>query len=249
MANLSADRLNFTRSGHETRSFSAPMKAAAVCYQGGMVFATGGYAHGGSPVAGDSYLGQAEVSVDNTSGSNGSQSVQLRRGSSKWDNAGANAITQANLGQLAYAASDHEVATTGVIAVGIIDEIDSDGGIWVFDGHTSQGAGLYEDVVLAASPGPTLSAVAAVHFVETTGTVAGVLPDGSYVGQQTTIVQSVAATSPVGTITGHFETLAGVAEGTLNLGTAVGAIVTLVWTGAKYRQASALGGTASSFST
>lgn len=244
MSNLSADRLPDTRSQHETRSYSVQMKAAAVCYEGSMVFGTGGYAHGGTPLAGDTYLGQAEVSVDNTAGSNGSQTVQVRRGAAKWDNAGTNAVAQANVGQTAYASSDHEVATVGVVGIGTIDEIDSDGGIWVFDGESHQGASGYSDTVLAASPGPTLpeaTGPVSTYVVETTGTVAGALPDGIYPGQIANIAQSIAASTPVGTLTGHFETLAGVAEGTLNLSTTVQFIGAFVWTGTKWRVAGALG--------
>jgi predicted RecA/RadA family phage recombinase len=110
------------------------------------------------------------------------------------------------------------------------------------------GTGGVQDIVLTASPGVTTDGTSATLYVETTGTVTGVVPNGSYVGQPLTIVQSVAASTPVGTLTGLFATQANVAHGTLNLGTAVGMIFRGVWNGSAYRQTDALGGTGSSLS-
>jgi len=65
-------------------------------------------------------------------------------------------------------------------------------------------------------------------------------------GQLKRIVQSVAASTPVGTITGAFKTLAGAAATTLTLGTAVATIADFVWDGAAWRATSAITGTSSS---
>ena len=256
MANLTADRLTETRSGHETRSFSVPMKASAKCYQGGLVFLTGGYAHGGSPVAGDVCMGIAEVTVDNTSGSNASAYVPIRRGSAKMDNAGSSAVAQANVGEIVLAASDHEVTTSNAaaVSVGAMDELDADGGVWVFVGASVPLAATvagYSDTVLTTSPGPTLPVAVGdvtTYDVETTATVAAVLPNGTSAGQQIEIYQSIAASTPVGTITGAFANNLNVAKTTLALGTAVGLIFKGVWTGSAWRQRDALGGTGASLS-
>lgn len=106
------------------------------------------------------------------------------------------------------------------------------------------GTGI-DDVVLNAN---SISNKTNVSYVQVTGTKAGTLADGIYAGQEKRVVQSVATGTPVGTITGNFMTLAGVAAGTLALGTAVGTIVDFVWNGTKWRQSSALGGTASTLS-
>ncbi len=256
MANLGADRLTETRSGHETRSFSVPMKGSAKCYQGGLVFTTAGYAHGGSPVAGDVCMGIAEVTVDNTSGSNGTLMVPVRRGVAKMDNAGSNAVAQANVGEIVFAASDHEVTTSNgaAVSVGAMDELDADGGVWVFVGQAVPVVAAlagYSDTVLTASPGPTLPVATGpvtTYDVETTGTVAGVLPNGTAAGQQIEIYQSIATGSPVGTITGALANNLNVSKATLALGTAVGLIFKGVWTGTAWRQRDALGGSGSGLS-
>jgi hypothetical protein len=103
----------------------------------------------------------------------------------------------------------------------------------------------FDDIVLGTT---APSNITAVTYVQTTGTKTGVLANGVYVGQPKRIIQSVAASSPVGTITGTFLTLAGAAATTLALGTAVAVIADFVWTGAAWRLDSALGGTGSSLS-
>jgi hypothetical protein len=103
----------------------------------------------------------------------------------------------------------------------------------------------FDDIVLGTT---APSALTEVTFVQTTGTKTGVLPDGKYVGQKKRFVQSVAASTPVGTVTGTFLTLAGAAATTLALGTAVAAIADFIWTGVGWRLDSAIGGTASGLS-
>jgi len=92
------------------------------------------------------------------------------------------------------------------------------------------------------------SNAADVIYVSTTATVTGALGNGLRTGQQIAIVQAVAASTPVGTITGAFADQVGTAKTTLALGTAVGFIFRGIWTGTKWRQVDALGGTASGLS-
>ena len=92
------------------------------------------------------------------------------------------------------------------------------------------------------------SHLARVLFVSTTGTATGALAAGFYAGQMISVVQSVAASTPVGTITGAFANQAGAAKTTLALGTAVAFIGEFCWNGAAWQQVSALGGTGSGLS-
>lgn len=118
-------------------------------------------------------------------------------------------------------------------------------GAGVLVGATTNPTGGYQDAVLGTD---VPSHLARTIFVETTGTATGALGAGFYAGQMLDITQSVAASTPVGTITGAFETLTGTAAGTLGLGTTTGHIATFCWTGTKWRLVSALGGTGSTLS-
>lgn len=109
-------------------------------------------------------------------------------------------------------------------------------------GYVGAGTGV-DDIVLGTTAPSNLTAMT---FAQTTGTKTGVLGAGVYAGQTKDIVQSVAASTPVGTITGTFKTWAGAGATTLALGTAVGFIAKVVWDGAAWRQVSAIGGTGSS---
>ena len=111
-------------------------------------------------------------------------------------------------------------------------------------GTTATG-GVQADFVLGTT---APDATKGVLYVSTTGTVTGALGAGLYNGQQISIIQSVAASTPVGTITGTYKNQAGTAKTTLALGTAVAFIGRFVWDGAAWRQMDALGGTGSSLS-
>jgi hypothetical protein len=129
------------------------------------------------------------------------------------------------------------------IDAGAVNEIHS---VIFFGGATTVGLSVgFDDIVLGTT---APSALTPITFVSTTGTKTGALAAGSYTGQTKRIDQSVAATSPIGTITGAFKTLAGAAATTLALGTAVGFIADFVWDGAAWRATSAIGGTGSSLS-
>jgi hypothetical protein len=134
-------------------------------------------------------------------------------------------------------------AVAFAIDTGTTDEIHS----VIFNGGVSPvalGVG-FDDIVLGTT---APSALTTVTFVSTTGTKTGALAAGSWTGQPKRIIQSVAATSPIGTISGTFLTLAGAAATTLALGTAVATIADFVWTGAAWRATSAITGTGSSLS-
>jgi predicted RecA/RadA family phage recombinase len=155
-----------------------------------------------------------------------------------WDNTAKNVTTTASGNTLIGCAAAAQLSgdTSGAVRLnGINSAGDGLGG----------GGGVQADFVLGTT---APNAADGVLFVSTTGTVTGVLGSGSYVGQLISIVQSVAASSPVGTITGAFKSQAGAAKTTLALGTAVAFIFRGVWDGAAWRQIDALGGTGSSLS-
>ena len=73
------------------------------------------------------------VDADNTDGSNGDVEAVVARGIFKFENSSANAITQAHVGQVAYAEDDAKVANTGTVIAGRILTLDSEqfDGVWV----------------------------------------------------------------------------------------------------------------------
>jgi hypothetical protein len=66
-----------------------------------------------------------------------------------------------------------------------------------------------------------------VTHVSTTGTQAFTLANGSYIGQEVLLMQTVAATSPIPTVTPASR----VGYASFNLGTAVGNNARLIWNG------------------
>lgn len=143
-------------------------------------------------------------------------------------------------------ASASDVAAGFQVALALKSGVLNDIGEIVLTGGSGAAAITGVDDIVLGTTAP--SNVTAVTFAQVTGTKTGALSNGLYTGQPKRIDQSVAATSPIGTITGLFKTLAGVAATTLALGTAVGAIGDFVWDGAAWRLTSALGGTGSSLS-
>jgi len=140
-------------------------------------------------------------------------------------------------------AADVALGSAMAVAVdsGAVNEIHS---VIFFGGDSVVASvGGVDDIVLGTT---APSGITEVTYVQTTGTKTGVLPNGLFVGQKKRIIQSVASTSPVGTITGAFQTLAGVAATTLALGTAVATIADFVWVVGAWRATSAITGTGSS---
>lgn len=142
-------------------------------------------------------------------------------------------------------ASASDVAAGSAVAVALETGASGEVHSGVLLGNSGAAAEVLgtDDIVLGTT---APSGITSVTFVQTTGTKTGVLPNGVFAGQKKRIVQSVAASTPAGTITGAFKTLAGAAATTLTLGTAVAYIGEFVWDGAAWRLASALGGTGSS---
>lgn len=88
-----------------------------------------------SDTAGLKVCGRAEQTVDNTAGSAGDKSCNVREGIFKWAN-GTSGEAIAVTGRLAvcYVVDDETVGAVGGshnIRAGVVTEIDADGGIWV----------------------------------------------------------------------------------------------------------------------
>lgn len=142
-------------------------------------------------------------------------------------------------------ASASDVAAGAAVAMavdaGAINEVHS---AIFFGGASTVGLATgFDDIVLGVTAPSNLTTVT---YAQTTGTKTGVLANGVAIGQTKRVIQSVAASTPVGTITGTFKTLAGAAATTLALGTAVATIVDLIWDGTAWRATSAITGTGSS---
>lgn len=144
-------------------------------------------------------------------------------------------------------ASAADIAAGSALALatqgGAINDV---GSVIFFGANSTVGqAGGFDDIVLGTTAPSNLTEVT---YAQVTGTKTGVLANGVATGQRKRVIQSVAASTPVGTITGTFLTLAGAAATTLALGTAVATIADFIWTGAAWRATSAITGTGSSLS-
>lgn len=113
------------------------VKLAAVAVLAGTMACANasGYGVGGSTATTLTYLGRFEESADNSAGAAGDVSVKVRRKKAfKWENHGADPVTQASLGELCYIVDNQTVAETDGTgsrsAAGIVLQIDSDG-VWV----------------------------------------------------------------------------------------------------------------------
>ena len=113
-----------------------PVAANARIFAGALVAANAtGFAVPGSTATTLTYLGRAEISVDNTGGSDGAKVVQVRRlRAFKFANLGADPVTQAEIGKVCYIVDDQTVAKTSNAGArsfaGKVVGIDSDG-VWV----------------------------------------------------------------------------------------------------------------------
>ncbi len=113
--------------------FGVLMAAAARIHAGHMVCANArGYAVMGSNATGLTSLGMATEFVDNSTGSDGDQSILVRKGKAfSFSNNGASPVTQALVGKPCYIADSQSVAAVGDVVAGTVLFIDADG-VWVF---------------------------------------------------------------------------------------------------------------------
>lgn len=115
---------------------AVPVAASTKIFAGAIVVLnSSGYATKGAVAATLTFLGRAEETVDNSSGSNGDKTITVRRKAAfKWKNYGSDAIVQADLGKTCYIFDDETVAKTNGSAArsaaGKVVGIESDG-VWV----------------------------------------------------------------------------------------------------------------------
>jgi len=112
-----------------------PVKASVKPIQGGIAVLSAGYAAPATTATGLIAIGRFEETVDNSAGSNGDISVQVKRGTFKFANsASGDLIAQADVGADCYLVDDQTVAKTSATntrsVAGKIIAVDSDG-VWV----------------------------------------------------------------------------------------------------------------------
>ncbi len=132
MAALTADRDTPRRDGDIV---SMGVAASKKIYAGALVARdANGYATPGATATGLLGVGRAESQVDNSSGSNGDVTVEVRKGVFRFDNYATDQVTIADIGNDCYIVDDQTVARTngtGTRSVaGKVFDVDSNG-VWV----------------------------------------------------------------------------------------------------------------------
>ncbi len=133
MTALSAERNTKERYG-EIEEY--PVKAATVCWQGGLAVLNGGYAAPGTAAVGLVAIGRFAETRDNSAGTAGALIARVKRGKFKFGNSAAgDLITQANTGADCWIVDDQTVALTSATntrsRAGIVVGVDTDGSVWV----------------------------------------------------------------------------------------------------------------------
>lgn len=132
MAALTAPRNTPERAGDVV---GYPVKASVKPIQGGIAVLNAGYAAPGTATTGLIAIGRFEATADNSAGSNGDISVEVKRGTFKFGNSTAgDLIAQAEVGADCYIVDDQTVAKTNGSntrsVAGKIIAVDADG-VWV----------------------------------------------------------------------------------------------------------------------
>lgn len=129
---LSADRNTATRSpGTMT---VRKVKGSTTIYNGSMVAVVAGYLVPAGDTSGHVVVGRACQKVDNSAGSDGDKTCEVLEGTFKWA-INSTDLAQAQVGTNATVYDDFTCSkasvTTNDIVVGVVKEIDADGGVWV----------------------------------------------------------------------------------------------------------------------
>lgn len=174
---LTAARAQTDRLGDSTLPplLKVKIAASAVCYQGGMAMLDGGYAKPAATAVGKLIIGRFERTYNNSGGSAGAITGEVRRGVFKYNNSeSGDLITQAQVGTICYAVDDQTVAKTSASATrsvaGVVIQVETDG-VYVQQGLMSQAE------IDAAGPDLTAATYVAPTTGTLTGTVNGVLVD------------------------------------------------------------------------
>ena len=134
MAALSTDRNTPRRDGE---SLIIGVASAMKIYAGGLVaLDINGYATPGATATALIGLGRAEVSADNSAGSNGETTVEVTKGVFRFDNDDTDTVVMADIGHNCYIVDDHTVAGPRGLAprargvAGKVFDVDA-AGVWV----------------------------------------------------------------------------------------------------------------------
>ncbi|MCK4911808.1 MAG: hypothetical protein KAR83_09200 [Thermodesulfovibrionales bacterium] len=132
MAALSADRNTPRRDGD---TIVIAVAGAKKVYAGALVaLDSGGFATPGATATTLLGLGRAEAQADNTSGSDGDITVEVRKGVFRFDNDGTDTVAASDIGSDCYIVDDQTVASndgTGTRSIaGKVFDVDASG-VWV----------------------------------------------------------------------------------------------------------------------
>lgn len=122
--------------GPVNNTFDAPVNGTSEIFQGSIVCLDAtGHAVPGSTATTLRTAGRAAESVDNSAGADGDKRIRIDQGVFKFGNsAGADEITQAEVGTVCYVVDDQTVAKTDGTSTrskaGVVVGVDSDG-VWV----------------------------------------------------------------------------------------------------------------------
>lgn len=187
---------------------NVPVKAAATIYEGTLVCVdSSGYAHPGADTSGYKVIGVAEEKSEAVTGeSDGDRVIKVRTGVHKLANSSGAPVVAATIGRLCYVADDQTVAASDSnnVVAGIAMEIDEDLGIWVDVSNYAAFATVAGYVGWGAIETVTSGALdpdKRTTKLSCTGTKAYTLAAGAIEGQRKTVVCSVAASTPRGTLT------------------------------------------------
>jgi len=202
---LAADRVTRDKASGE-RSYE--VAATTTIYLGGLVCVnTTGYLVPAAATASYIVVGVAREQIDNSAGSDGDLICRVAAGGSyEITNSGTNAVAQADIGRVCYVEDDETVADenggSSVIA-GTVDEIDPvTSQIWVSIAGAASGDTESDDI--SGTETVTTGAISLftrTSLISITGTQAYTLAAGRYEGQRKTLVVSVSASTPAGTVT------------------------------------------------
>jgi hypothetical protein len=133
-ANRSTPRMGDTASPD---LLSIPVKAAEKIFQHALVVIDAGYAAEGRTALALIAVGRAEALADNTLGASGAINVEVRQGTFKWGNLGADPVVQADVGKDCFVTDDQTVSKTDgggtKSRAGKVVQLDADG-VWVNSG-------------------------------------------------------------------------------------------------------------------
>lgn len=201
MTALAADRRHYRK--WTARSFRIPVAAATTIYNGALVAVdTAGRAVPAADTAGLRVVGLAQEQSDNSAGAAEATYVLVLAGVFKLDNDATNPVAQADQGRPCFVVDDQTVGDQGggsKVVAGIVDAVESDG-VYLYVGPEVGLAGSATSGIETVTSG-ALSLYTRSSLISVTGTQAYTLAAGLYEGQRKSVIVTVAASTPDGTLT------------------------------------------------